>query len=857
MTRGRPLRTLGITVLALVVAVALVLGVAAVSLATRPLPDTSGTVEVPGLSTKVTVRRDASGVPHLSGTDLADLVRAQGYVHAQDRFFDMDLRRHIATGTLSTLVGEAGLAVDRVVRTLGWRQVAEASLPLLEPDTRRYLQAYADGVNDYTRSRSANRLGLEYLVLGLRGPAHVIEAWTPVDSLAWLTAMAWDLRGNYDDELARARLTGRVDPLALLQLYPGSDPQEHAPILGPADWQPGRQPPPPTAPAGHTPPTDPGPGEWYAAIAAELDRVPALYGRGDGVGSNAWVVAGQHTATGRPLLANDPHLGPRVPGVWYQNSLTCEALTDACPLAVSGFSFPGLPGVVIGHNDRIAWALTNLGADVTDFRLERIDLSGRVLRDGEWVEMTTRREVIEVAGGATEVLTVRSTDHGPLVSDVIAAAADAGAHAPVFAAGEDGHVHGLSLTWTGLEPGKTADAILGLNRARDVHEFRTALADFAVPAQSVLYADVDGHIGYQALGAIPVRRAVEDGQVPGFWPAPGWDSAFDWTGRVPFEDLPWTLDPPSGVIVAANQQVSGSVTPFLTSEWDPGFRSTRIGELLARADGPLDARDLADIQVDTVDPFASTLVAALISVDLSTDPFTAQARDLLVGWDHTTPARGPGSAPAAYFNAVWRHLLSLTFDDELPADLAPDGGARYRVVMETLLADATNPWWDDIDTEEVTEGRAEILRQAMVSAAVDLTKALGKDPRSWQWGELHTWTPTHPVLGGPDVPAPIRRIFNADPVPLGGGSAIVNANGWDAARGYAVDWAPSMRMVVDLADLDASLWINQTGVSGHRASEHHTDQLADWAAGRMRPWPFGKQSVEAATKDVLVLRPGP
>lgn len=869
------MRRVGFSVVALVVVVAVVLALVVVTFVNRAMPDTTGRVELAGMSAEVVVARDASGIPHLSGSTLTDLARAQGYVHAQDRFFDMDLRRHVATGTLSELVGEAGLKADRVVRTLGWRQVAQDSLPLLVPETRRYLQAYADGVNEYLDRRSTTGLALEYAVLGIQQPDYSPADWTPIDSLAWLTAMAWDLRGNYSDELARARLTGRVDPAQILQLYPAFDGDARSPILAPGDWQPPPPGPPapvnPAAPpasatpaptATSSPSATPSPAsattDWYAAVGDALSAVPALYGRGEGVGSNSWVVSGEHTRSGKPLLANDPHLGVRLPGIWYQNSLTCEEITPECPMRVSGFSFPGLPGVVIGHNDRIAWGLTNLGPDVTDFYLERLDGTGKVLREGEFVELESRTETIRVAGGKTEKLTVRSTVHGPLVSDIVPAAADAGAHAPTFGTEETGQVFGLSLAWTGLQASKTADALLGLNTARTFEEFRTALRDFAVPSQNVVYADVDGHIGYQAPGVVPIRRAVSAGQPPGFWPAPGWDPAYDWTGTVPFEELPWALDPLGGVIVAANQEVAAGETPFLTTEWDPGFRADRIQELLADVPaGGFGVADMTRIQGDTREPLAEVLVPALMGVDLRDDPFTAQARDLLRAWDGTTPPRGSQAAAAAYFNAVWAQLMRLTFADEVPADLVANGGARYRAVMTTLLADPTNRWWDDQETPGVAEARDEILRRALVAARGELTRTLDKEPTAWRWGDLHTWTPLHPVLGQPSVPAAVRWMFDDDPVALPGGSAIVNANGWDASKGYAVNWAPSMRMVVDLADLDASVWINQTGASGHPFSDHYTDQLADWAAVRSRPWPFGTDAVRAAVQDRLVLAPAP
>ena len=423
----------------------------------------------------------------------------------------------------------------------------------------------------------------------------------------------------------------------------------------------------------------------------------------------------------------------------------------------------------------------------------------------------------------------------------------------------------MSLAWTGLLPGRTGDAILELNLARNFEEFRAAARSFAVPAQNLLYADTEGHIGYQAPGQVPLRRPALPRSPAGYWPAPGWDSAYDWQGFVEFAEMPWTLDPADGVIVAANQAVTQSSAPFLTSDWDRGWRATRIGERLAALD-KVSPADMASIQLDTQDSFAKVLVPALLAVPLEpagVDPeaddlleFTIEARDLLRDWDFSTPAGDEeAGAAAAYYNAVWRNLLELLFDDELPAGLKADGGGRWRQAVQQLLANPKSAWWDDKLTPNVTEGKDEVLRQALVEARLELTRELGKDPAKWQWGKLHRLTLEHRVLGGESVPEPVRWLVNEGPHDMPGGSAIVNANGWDAGVGYQVDKGPSMRMVVDLANLDGSTWINQTGVSGHPTDARYTDQVDDWVAGRQRPWPFSEKAVRDTDPEVMTLRP--
>jgi penicillin G amidase len=869
--------------LAVVVVAAVVASVVVVSTVRGSLPKESGEAALPGLAGNVTVLRDGSGIPHLYGDSLTDLARAQGYVHAQERFFEMDLRRHITAGRLSELVGADGLDTDKVIRTMGWRRVAEEELPTLEPQTRQMLQAYADGVNTYLRGRSPGDVAVEYTVLGLSLPMPEIEEWTPLDSLTWLKAMAWDLRGNYADELARARLSGRLSPAQINQIYPAYDDDAHPPILSPDEWAPASTTDAgasssvpsaltaaPTASAagrrttGDARLTSPAAAAAYGTVQRALDSIPALLGRGEGLGSNAWAVSGSRTTTGKPLLANDPHLGVSQPGIWIQNSLHCRRVSPSCPLDVSGFSFSGVPGVVIGHNGQIAWGFTNLGPDVTDFYLERV-VGDTYLRDGDWEKVTTRQEVIKIAGGADQHITVRSTVHGPVMSDVVEGISDAGGRAPTEEEGDETEAYAVSLAWTGLLPGRTADAILHLDLATDFQQFREAARSFAVPAQNLVYADREGHIGYQAPGQVPVRRAALPRTPPGYWPAPGWDSSYDWQRFVDFSEMPWTLDPPDGVIVTANQAVTRSATPFLTADWDRGWRSTRISQRLQEL-AKVSPADMARIQMDDQDAFAHVLVPALLAVPLEasqSEPdsdqlleFTREARELLRGWDGGTPAGdGDSGAAAAYYNAVWRNLNELLFDDELPSDLKSDGGARYRSAVQELLTNPKSAWWDNKLTPNVTEGKDEILRQALVEARLELTRELGKDPAKWQWGKLHRLELKHPVLGGDAVPGPVRWLVNEGPFDMPGGSAIVNANAWNTSLGYSVTAAPSMRMVVDLSRPDASTWINQTGTSGHPADDHYSDQTEDWVAGTQRPWPFTEAAVRATDPEVLTLKP--
>jgi penicillin amidase len=828
------------------VAVALVLVVVmagAVIAVRRPLPQTDGTLRLPGLTDTVRVVRDDRGIPQVYADNSADLFYAQGFVQAQDRFFEMDFRRHVTAGRLSELFGEKTVETDMFIRTMGWRQVAAREYDLLKPATRAYLDAYSAGVNAYLAGKSATKLSVEYTVLGLGGLDYKPEKWTPVDSLAWLKAMAWDLRGNMDEEIERTRLSLGRTPEQVDELYPRYPYDKHQPIM-------------PT-PDGERTGARPRPAFGKAALHAleavrrGTDAIPDLMGTGSGIGSNSWVVSGEHTVSGKPLLANDPHLATSIPGIWYQMGLHCTTVNDDCPFDVSGFTFSGLPGVVIGHNRDIAWGMTNLDPDVSDLYLEKV--TGKTyLYGGRQIPLLERDEVIRIAGQSSKLITVRSTRHGPLLSDVSAELSSVGANAKVPPDGPDrGNGYAVSLAWTALTPRPTADALFGFDAAKSWTEFRDAARSFAVPSQNLVYADTAGNIGYQAPGAVPIRRGNRSGN----YPVAGWLPQNDWTGRyVPWDSLPNELNPAEGFIVTANQAVTGADYRWhLTDSWDLGYRSQRIRDLITGAisDGKrLDVSDMASMQLDTRSPIAPVLVPYLMR-QLMTSAYYAEGQQTLLDWDFNQPA---DSAAAAYFNSVWSNLLRLTFHDQLPESLWPDGSHRWVAVMSNLLREPDNTWWDDANTESVVEDRDLIISRAMRDARDELTRRISVSPKKWTWGHLHRLDLVQPALGQSDIPV-VRALFNRGPFDVGGGSAIVDASNWDASVGYDVDSAPSMRMVVDLDDLDRSRWINLTGESGHITSGHYRDQTPLWVDGQTLPWPFGRAAVEKSAEDTLTLQP--
>jgi penicillin amidase len=835
-----------------VVVLLLVAGlVAAVTVVRRPFPTVDGTIEVPGLGAEVEVIRDGNGIPQVYADNADDLFYAQGFVQAQDRFFEMDFRRHVTSGRLAELLGEEALETDMYIRTMGWRRIAEQELSLLSPETRDYLEAYSAGVNAYIDSHSPAQMGLEYSVLALNGLDYTPEEWTPVDSVAWLKAMAWDLRGNMTEEIERAIMSVRHTEEEVDFLFPPYPYGRHQPIVnqGAVVDEVFEQ----DASNGDTRlPTRPGlPAETVDALERledGLKGMPDLMGKGSGIGSNGWVVDGEHSTTGRPILANDPHLTPSVPGIWYQMGLHCREVTEACPFDVSGFTFSGMPGVVIGHNQQVAWGFTNLGPDVVDLYLERVEGKSYVY-DGRLRRLKLREESIDVHGEDEPfTFTVRSTRHGPLLSDVSAQLSTVGANATV---GEDapprGNGYAVALSWTALTPNRTADAIFMLNKATDWDQFREAARHFAAPSQNIVYADREGHIGYQAPGLIPIRKSGHTGD----YPVEGWLPSNDWTGKyIPFEALPNLYDPEEGMVVTANQAVIGRDYPYLIGDSERyGYRSQRLVELLQQKD-QYSVEDMAAMQLDARNGFAPTFVDYLLDVFMPSQYLSAGQR-LLEGWNYQQP---PGSAAAAYYNAVWRNTLELTFHDQLQESVWPDGSERWFEVMRNLLADPESIWWDDVDTETVVETRDDILSEAMAQARDELVRHQARRASDWTWGHHHRLNLENQSLGQSDIGL-VRWLFNRGGYEVGGGDSIVNATGWTAPNGYEVDWAPSMRMVVSLEDLDDSRWINLTGVSGHPFNGHYVDQTELWVEGETLPWYFSRDRVEQSEEDTLTLVP--
>jgi penicillin G amidase len=822
------------------VILAILLSIFGVFTVQHSFPQVDGILRLPGLNAPVQVIRDDQGIPNIYAASTHDLFMAQGYIHAQERFWQMDFWRHIGAGRLSELFGKSEVETDAFLRTMGWGQIAKQEWASASPADQAILQAYADGVNAYLAGHKGTAISLEYGVLKLLNPHYAPEPWQPVNTLTWAKAMAWDLRGNIDEEIERAMLLKSLTSQQVDQLFPPY-PQDH-PVIVPGFSS--------TLSGSLTKPTNSPelPGTQLANVQAAFSSLDALLGPSTSeIGSNSWVISGTLTATGKPILANDPHLGSQIPSIWYQIGLHCQPRTDTCPFEVAGFSFAGVPGVVIGHNDRVAWGFTNNGPDVMDLYIEKVNPANpnQYEVNGKWVDMVVRTESIAVSGGQPVTLSVRSTRHGPVVSAV---------YIPENFSGQSGVAlpdnYVISLQWTALQPAHIFDAVWGFDTARNWEEFRQAAQAFTVPAQNLVYADVDGNIGYQMPGLIPLR-ASGDGRLP----VPGWTDAYEWKGFIPFEQLPNAYNPPSGYIVTANNAVVGPDYPYLiTSDWDYGFRARRITDLITQAPGKIDLAYIQGMQFDSTSLNAETLVPVLTGLKVQWGtPEQAAALELLNKWDFRETM---DSKAALIFENFWKYLLKDSISNKnIPEKYLPEGGNRWYEVMRELVQQPDSPWWDDPATSGKLETRDDTFARAFMESVAELQGQYGKDPGRWPgWGDAHTITFKNQSLGQSGV-APIEALFNRGPFRTAGGSSIVNATGWDVSKSFQVNWLPSMRMIVDLGNLDNSLTVHTTGESGHAYHPHYIDLESLWANGKYYPMLWDVQSVQKGAADTLELTP--
>ena len=794
MSLAKSLRNL----LVLLAVVGGAIGALAYAYLRRGVPPRRGTLRLDGLNATVEVIRDRWGVPHVFAQDLRDALFAQGYVHAQDRLWHMELARRLASGRLAEIFGPQALEADRLLRRVGLLRAAQVEVSQASPEGQAHLEAYAAGVNAFLQAMSG-RLPPEFLILRFRP-----RPWTTADSMAISKFTGWTLSGNWDTEIVRSWVVERLGPEVAAQvepLYPAG-----LPVIVP-------------------------PGAESRGLGLpvldELREVEEFAGAHGG-GSNNWVIDGSRSTTGKPLLANDPHLALQMPSIWYEVHL------KGGDLNATGVSLPGVPGVVIGHNERIAWGITAAMADGDDLFLERVnpDNPQQYEYKGDWVDGELLREEIVVRGREPVVEEVLVTRHGPIIGPAV-----------------PGETRALAMRTTVAEASQAIQAVVALNLAGDWQAFREALSLWPAPSLNFVYADVEGNIGYQMAGLVPVRARGH-----GLVPSPGWTGEYEWTGFVPFEELPFAANPESHYVVTANNKVVEDDYPhFLSGEYIDGYRAQRIVDLLA-AKEKHSTDDFRAIQADLYSIPGHELAEQMLTLQPSSED-ARRALNFVRVWDGRLAA---DSVAATIVEAFYLDLLRRTLGEKL-GPLADYflGKEVHPAIPDTAYFVRCTSWLLRLLREQPADwfpGQTwrEVMEQSLADAVAELRRQLGDDMSRWTWGRIH-YAPFEHVLGRMRA---LRPIFNRGPVPIGGDMNTVANACYLGARPWGVySYAASYRQIIDLSDFNRSLAVIAGGQSGHPASRHYADMIGPWARGDYHPMLFDRAEVEHHAEGRLTLTP--
>ena len=769
------------------------------------LPTLDGALPVAGPSAPVEVLRDAHGVPHIRAQSLSDAFFAQGFVTAQDRLWQMDLSRRKAEGTLAEVFGDRTLSMDIESRTLGFPQVASAALADFSPEETQFLESYTHGVNAFIDSHR-DRLPWEFLVLRYQP-----KPWREVDSVAVALNLATTLSQSWETDLMREHIASKLPKDLLPDLFPDHSaldvPVAEVPASTPARSATGSANP-------STSVADSPLGGWPVA-----ENSLAQFNLGSqqpdtaGVGSNNWVVSGAHTASGKPLLANDPHLGHSIPSVWYMIHLKAPGIN------VSGVSLPGLPAVIIGHNEHITWGVTNTGPDVQDLYVESFNFRDpqKYLHNGQWVSAEVRNETIKIRNQADYHLNVVITRHGPIIS-------------------HEGN-RDLALQWTLLLPHALRFPFLRIDRAGNWREFTAALRDFQVPMQNFVYADDVGNIGYYSAGLVPIRQHG-NGSVP----VPGSTDDYDWKSFIPFEDLPHAFNPPSGLIATANGRIVPDNYPyFISAKWDAPFRTARIFKLL-RDGGKFTPTDMLRIQTDILsleDVWLAKQLREAAGKHPPSNPDAQFALSTVSAWNGEANA---DSVATLILEVTRRALLIRILKPKLGDDLSGYHWPMSTTFLQTVVEQNLTRWLPPGDADfnsTLMESLDDGVRQ--IPSLVH-----SQDHAVWRWGDTIPLTFYHPLTVSGGLPI-LGRWLNVGPFPQAGTGTTVKQT-----TPYV---GPSMRMVVDWSDLDHSLQNITLGESGQVLSPYYRDQFPAWYGGTSFPMPFSDAAVQSGTVHKLTLEP--
>jgi penicillin amidase len=765
----------------------------------RAQPQLDGQLRLPGLTGPVKVSRDAAGVVHIEGASQRDTAFALGMVHAQERGWQLEFNRRIMHGELAAILGEAALPVDKLMRTLGIMDMARTQFAAYPADAKAVLEAYSQGIQAFHDSQSQS-LSPEFWLLGTRPGGQTGPAWEAADSVGWGLMMALDLGGNWGQEMARLSVAKTLDTQRLWQLmpaYPGEAPATQVDLsnfykgLGVY-----------ASPQGQA---LQGGREAVASGSVPFLGEPGL---SEGKGSNNWALTGERTTSGKPLLANDPHLGLGTPAIWFYAHLSSPGHN------VIGATLPGMPLVVLGHNSHVAWGFTNTGPDVQDLYLEKInpDNPKQYQTPQGWQDFESRQETIQVKGMADVVHTVRRTRHGPVLSDAQAA------HADII----DTQRFVLALRWAALEPdNQTLVAGIRGSQTSTVKAFLTAFNDYHSPMQNVVVADDQGTVAYKALGKVPVRH--RDNDLMGMAPAPGWQAKYDWVGWLPMDQTPQD-NASKGWVATANQRITPEGYPhFLGQDWVAPHRMQRITQLID-AKPKHSLQDMQSMQNDVLSLSTQRLLPHLLSAT-SKHALAPQAMGLLQSFNGEMKA--DAAAPVIF--AYWADELTrgLVAPKLGPALFESQYGKKlFRSFLEDVM-DKQDAWW-------CGHSCADQSSQALTRALDRLVSDQGADPSAWRWGKAHVAISSHRPLGKSPL---LAKLFDVT-APSAGDPFTVNVGSYwlsEKTQPFASRHAPSLRVVYDLSDLERSVFIYQTGQSGVWGSKRYSDMAQAWSQGEYRP----------------------
>jgi penicillin amidase len=774
--------------------------------AATALPETSGEIRLAGLGEPVEVLWDRWGVPHIYARTVHDLYFAQGYVQASERLFQIDFLTRLGSGRLSELLGETSLPLDRFIRTVGWNRAGRALVDEWDDLSLEISDAFASGVRAWIDRMPARPIEYELLQLDPSVPEGR-EGWELLSGAA--VFMAWSLSANWDCELLRHEIVDRLGWDAMASLFPDAATDTAVVRPGQDDGPHGRR--------------------SGLELLRAAPRLPS------GQGSNNWVVAGSRTVSGRPLLANDPHIFAQVPSIWFEVHLNAPGID------VRGAALPFAAGVTLGHNGRIAWGCTNVGGDTQDLVVERLSEDGTAaLYLDRWEPVTVHREEISVRGRPEpEVVQVRETRHGPILESYMVGLGDF----QVVPRIHDTY----ALRWVGAHAGISPSTIHRLNTASSFEEFRATLAGWACPGQNFVYADVDGNIGYQCTGQHPIRRRGD-----GTLPVPGWTDEFEWVGEVPFEELPWSFNPESGFLCSANARPHDDSYPYvLGRDFLSPFRARRIAQMITERERH-DADSFARMQFDWLSLPAMRIVPRFLELEPA-DERQEEALGVLAEWDFRL---APDSAAAAIYQVWCIHASEAILLPTLGQELYEHFYSKRQwtnefqvAVLPGLLEDPTVRWFG----RTVREGRDDMLRRSLDGALDELTERLGEDMAAWTWGSLHRIRYVHRI--GEVVPD-LAELFTAAEAPWGGDEQTVNQGMFEPGSGtYDTLVVASWRQIIDLSDLDASRGTHTVGQSGNPASPHWNDLFPLWSTGRHHGMPFTREAVERELDSKLDLVP--